>query len=139
MNQRVIFLLLGLTAFAVLGRGGWADNLDSHDQTALLQTQQFLKDSKARNKYIEKHPEAKQANDQLNQLTGGVATDQVYSLAASIFSMITKDSHGDPKAMQKMLSDYAKNPQAFIEKLSPEQQAQLRDIASKVSRMKQAP
>lgn len=108
--------------------------LNANDAKAVQETQAMLANPAAIQAYAKDHPEAAAANNQVQSLTGGNAADSaaVYKLANEIFSNMAKESGGDAAGMQKTLQDAMKNPQSFADKLSPDEKAQLKELANKI-------
>lgn len=63
-------------------------------------------------------------------------TEDIYSLTADILGNAAKDGNGDPEAMLKLLEQAQKDPEAFVNKLPPEQQKKLKDISDQMPQSK---
>jgi hypothetical protein len=111
-----------------------AAELDHASEEALQKTQAMLGDQKAMQDYAKTNPDAAKTMNQVSSLTGGNEGDSaaVYKLAADIFATMAKDSNGDPAAMQKALTEAMKNPQAFADKLSPEERQKLQSVSKSI-------
>ena len=102
------------------------------DQTkAILQNPNALKNSGSKK-------DEKAALDAVANLTKGVpgAEASVQSLSAGIFDDVVKKTNGDPAAIQTLLLEAQANPGKFLESLSPQQQAEIRRIASEIDAKK---
>ena len=101
-----------------------------------MKTQELLRNKAARDKANKTiNAKAAQKADQFAGQTVGnnpEAKEQMYGLAADVFEILVKDANGDPEKMQEMLTQYLLNPAAFAAKLTPEQQAKLRNISGSV-------
>lgn len=104
------------------------------DQEALKNTQDMLRDAKARDAAIQQTGErARQVDQGVRNLAGSQQNaDDIYGLAADVFANITKEAGGDPEKMQKLLNEAQKNPAAFAEKWTPEQKQKLGEIGTKI-------
>ena len=126
--------LVSLGQLAAAGPYNEKNELQQTDQQnaeALEKTQALLRDREQRNAAMKDAPDAQANHNALEKVVGaGANTDAVYDLSADIFANIVKESKGDPLAMQQMMMDAQKNPQAFLNKLTPEQQARLKAISS---------
>ena len=102
--------------------------------TALQQTQSLLLNPQAVAEYAKTHPDAAKANANIQTLTGGNTQDtaSLYKLAADIFENVVKESNGDPAAMSAALAQAMKNPQGFADKLTPQQQTELKSLTQKI-------
>jgi hypothetical protein len=101
------------------------------DQTkALLQNPNALKASGSK--------EEKAALDAVANLTKSVpgAEASMQSLSASIIEDVVKKTNGDPAAIESFLLEAQGNPGKFLESLSPQQQAEIRRIASEIDAKK---
>lgn len=119
----------------------FAEGIDGHDQEALQQTQQLMKDKKAREAAIAGDDKAEKADDFLKKIVGGDAkmTEEVYALAAEIFATVVQESGGDAAKMQEKLAEFARNPASFAAKWTPEQKARLKQLAEKLGKPSLAP
>ncbi len=133
MGKR-IGLLTAVIGVAFIGgsRGARADGpLDTASEEALRKTQQLLTTPGQREQVIGGYARAKQADAQVDALTGSnaVMKEQIYRAASGAMGDITNANGGDPDAMAKMLEKAQKDPEGFLNSLSPETQDQVRSIA----------
>jgi hypothetical protein len=106
---------------------------DAQNAEALEKTQALLRNRDERNKAINAAPDSQSNHSELEKLVGaGANTDAVYDLTADILANIVGDAKGDPLAMQQRMMDAQKNPQAFLNSLSPEQRARIKAMADKI-------
>ena len=117
-----------LLAGGVMATSGESES----DMPALVQTQELLKDRESR-AAASKSGDAQKTDAYIQQMTGNAElTDEVYELAAEVFSQVVKDSKGDSSKMQKALDDFSRNPASFAEKWTPEQKAKLQKLSDKM-------
>lgn len=139
------YKLIILTAFLLISEAhshnmGKADmgkaDMDSADQEALKQTQELLKNKTQRDQAIKDSPAAQQAADFVQQLTGGdqQMSEDIFALAAEVFSIVVQESKGDVNKMNLLLENFKKNPAQFAEKWSPEQKSRLKSLADKLEK-----
>jgi hypothetical protein len=78
--------------------------------------------------------EEKAALDAAANLTKSVpeAEASMQSLSAGIIEDVVEKTNGDPAAKQSFLLEAQANPGKFLEGLSPQQQAEIRRIASEI-------
>ena len=126
-------LLLSLFVLTVAGADGDKENkMDAASQQALVQTQQLLKDPKARKEAMAKDPKAKATDENVKRVAGSEEnSEEMYDLSADIMETITKQANGDPEKMQNLVMDALKDPAAFAARFSPAQKAKLKAIAEK--------
>ncbi len=115
--------------------------LDEHSEKALGETQQLLKDKTQRNESIAKDPKQKAADDSVRNLVGGdeKMTDDVYALAAEVFTNVVSSANGDAKKMEQMMAEFQRNPAAFASTWTPAQKAKLKALADKMGKPGMAP
>lgn len=122
-----IFLVMALQVFSSTSL--------ANPNEALTQTQDFLKDRKQVEAFAAKDPNAKRANDAVDQAVGtGVEKDQLLKLTSEIMAVLVKKHNGDIQAMQADLLKAMSDPKKFIESLPPEHRAQVRSIATEVEK-----
>ena len=114
--------------------------LDSHDEEALKNTKALLTDEAALKAFTKDNPDAGKALQQIQALTGGnkAQMNEVNNLSSSIFEDMVKANNGDNAAIQAQLQEALKDPAGFLKRLSPEQQARIRNLASELDK-KNAP
>lgn len=129
MTRSTWMLLAALVASPSVS---FAQDMDASSEMALQQTQQLLENPNVRNEAIRKSDSAQAADAKLREVAGSEAnTQEMYMLASQIFANMAKDSGGDPAKMQEMVQRAMSNPEAFANSLTPEQRAQLKDLAAK--------
>ncbi len=111
-----------------------AEELDAATLKALQDTQNVLKNPALRAAQPEaKSPDAQAVQKQIEILGGGGANSEaIYGLASDVMADLVKKSAGDPDKMQQILNQALKNPEAFANSLSPQQQQQIRELAKKL-------
>ena len=108
--------------------------LDNASQAALTQTQQLMNSPEERQKYINDHPNAQKVDQNVSRLTGTPENQQaIYKLASQILATQASQANGDITQMKLNNAEAEKNPEAFFNSLSPEQQKAIRDLASQIS------
>jgi hypothetical protein len=111
--------------------------LDKYSEEALQETQKLLKDQKRLEREGLLTPEARQNHENIKGLMGNEAdTAEAYALAADIFGDLVKQSGGNSAQMLEMLNQLISKPEAFANKLSPDQQLKLKDLAKRVEARK---
>lgn len=114
--------------------------LDPDDEAALADTQKLLNNQQALEAFAKDNPDAKKALDQASIAVGGDKKKQaeMNSLSADVFKDLVKSSNGDSAAMQEKLQQALKDPGAFLQQLTPEQQKRARDLASEMEKQQGA-
>lgn len=132
MKQRTLVMVFGLIfLFCPSSR---ATDDAAINENAKAQTQQLLTDPAARNKAIGKDPKAQQADQFIKNLTGNDPglTEEVYALAADVFSNVVKDCHGDVTKMKAAMEKFMKNPEEFAATWTDAQKTKLKDLEDKI-------
>jgi hypothetical protein len=113
--------------------------LDEHQKKGLKDTQDLLRNKKAREKAIGSDAKAKEADAKAGALAGSPENkEEMYDLAAQVMDKITTEANGDPEKMQALMLEAQKNPKAFYEKyFTAEQKANLRNLANKIEKSQQ--
>lgn len=106
------------------------------DDSPMVQTQQFLKNSKARDEEVSKTPEAQKADSYVTEVVGEGEKENVYEAASEIFGNFDGKS---AEEMQAALAQASGDPQKFYESLKPEQRKKISEIADRVSKSKKKP
>jgi hypothetical protein len=136
----LLVALIGLSAaaaFAQTHQAHKSPELDRASEQALRDTQNLLKDQKRLEREGLLTPEARQNHEKIKVLMGNEAdTAEAYALAADIFGDLVKESGGNPALMLEMLNQLIAKPEAFANKLSPDQQRKLKELAKKVENRK---
>ncbi len=123
--KKIVYVLIGSLVGPSLVFG--------QQDSALLQTQELLKDSQKRETLFKTDSNAKETDKKLNQMTGSIDISQeIYALSADIFKILYEQSGGDAQKMQTILVEGVKNPAKFGQSFTPEQQAKLKEIALKI-------
>lgn len=108
-------------------------------QNAAKETQEFLKNKKERDSWVQKNEKAKDADQKAEALAGAGGKEQMYDIAGELTQKIAAETGGDPEKMQKLLLEAQKNPEAFYKKYFDEsQKAKVRGMAGKIENDKPA-
>ena len=114
-----------------------ADGLDASQKEALDKTTEMLRNSAQFNAAAKENPNAQKSADQLNAITLDPAQQQkMREISAGIFSDVAKTSGGSEEKIMEALQKAQSNPEAFAKSLTPEQQAQIRSLASEIEKKK---
>jgi hypothetical protein len=126
--RKLIVLLAILLSFPLI-----AEELDSASQEALSQTQALMKNQSERQKYVNAHPDAKAADKKIDDLTlDPILKEKFYDVSGDIFANMVKKTGGDAEKQKEMLNEAAKNPEAFYNQLTPDEQNQIRSLANQI-------
>jgi Skp family chaperone for outer membrane proteins len=109
--------------------------LDPHEQQGLKDTQEFLKNSKERQEWVDKKGgKAKEVDNKVEALAGSKENkEEIYGIAAQVMEKIANETKGDPEAMQKLLLEAQTNPQAFYNKYFDDKaKARVRGVATDI-------
>jgi len=108
-----------------------ADGLDRHSEKALMETQELLRNKQKRDEAIDANDKSRAADAYVDKI--GADREKIYDLTADILATIVKRTKGDVKAMEKMMEEAAKNPEAFANSLTGEQKRGISEIAAPMS------
>lgn len=125
-----ILLIISLSFFS------HSQELESSTTDATRQTQEMLKDSTKRKELL-KNKNAKEANENAQNLIGSENMDEMYGVVSEILPLIVKESAGDSTKMTRLLAEFQKNPEAFYKKLPPEIQAKIKSLSKKAEKKSQ--
>lgn len=120
--------LIHAPAFAQLG---------PHEQQGLKDTQEFMKNSRERQEWIDKKGgKAKEVDQKVDALAGSKENkEEIYGIASEVMEKIANETKGDPEAMQKLLLEAQTNPQAFYQKYFDEKsKARVRGVAADIEK-----
>ncbi len=107
-------------------------SLTSHGQDPIEATQALLKSPTLRQDAL-KSPEAIAADRNIRALGDARGqTQEIYNLSSSIFVDLAKNNNQDPNEMMRSLEAAQRDPAAFINSMTPEQKAKLKDIATQL-------
>jgi hypothetical protein len=109
-----------------------AQSLDSASAEALAATLRLLQDPTARSAAIAGNPQASTVDAQLQALAGS-NMQELYALAAAIFSELAANSGGDVGKMSQALSRATNDPAGFAATLSPATLQRLGELSVKIS------
>lgn len=112
-----------------------AQPLDAAATEALAAVLRMLRDPVARGAGIAANPDAAAVDRSVHALTGGspLLIEEVYALAAQVFTDLVQGSGGDLQRMQKSLAEGQRDPAGFAAFLSPTTLEHLRDLAGRIS------
>jgi hypothetical protein len=127
-------LAAALALVLVLAAPLAAQGLDPASTEALAAAMKVLLDPAQRAGAITGNPQAGAADQQIRALTRSDAlTQELYALAAQIFSELAAGSGGDVAKMSQTLEQARTNPAAFAAGLSPQTLERLRQLSTKIS------
>ena len=117
-----------------LGLSAWAAELDSASTEALEKTKKLMNSPEERQAYIKDHADAQAADKKVDALTSDPKLkNEMYGTAGDIYGDMVKKTGGDVDKQKKILEEAMKDPEAFFNGLTPDQQRQIRDIAGKMN------
>jgi|GEM_PF-3243811 len=96
----------------------------------LSQTQELLKNPKAREAVIQGDPNAEKADHYVKGL--GLSQqnqDSVYGLSGDILKTLVDQSGGDSAQLERKVQEYLRNPSAIEKDLTPEQKKRIHDLS----------
>ena len=126
-----IVILAGLSMGP--NRGLVAEPPDPIVESALREVQDMMKNSTLRNQEINKTKEGRAAAQKLQGLGGSHETnEEVYGLAAEIFTQMVRDTGGDPDKLKAKVAEAQKDPEAFAASWKSGQQQRLKEISRKM-------
>ena len=123
-----VIMVLALSPAATL-----AQSLDAASTQTLAATLRMLQDPAARSAAIAGNPQASAADSQLQALAGSANMQELYALAAEIFSELASNSGGDAGKMSQALARGTNDPVGFAATLSPATLQRLRELSVKIS------
>ncbi len=108
--------------------------LDQTDEDALKDTQALLHSQQRMEDFAKTNPDAQKALGDVHRLTNGdpAAKAEINSISSAVFEDMVRSNNGDSAALQLKLQQALKDPKAFMQTLSPEQQARIRALASEI-------
>ena len=111
-----------------------AQALDPAAAAALATTLRMLADPAARGQILATDPAAAAIDRQVQGMAGSSQLAQeVYGLAADVFSDLARSSGGDPRLLSEALERAKSDPAGFAAMLRPETLERLRALATKIS------
>lgn len=136
--MRLLLILCGIFAGPVYAADGGAPT-DAATQTAIKQTEDMLRSNAAREKFLQQDSNAQKTDDAVSKVVGSKENkDKIYEIAASILQSLAESNGGDVNQMKSKLETEMKNPEKFLESLSPDQREQIRELAGKIESQKPA-
>jgi hypothetical protein len=113
---------------------------DQAIENALKDTQDLLKDNSKRQELFKKDSNAKAADDQVQNVTGGdsAQSQEIYNISSDAFSAVMQSAGNDPNKVMEMLNKAKGDPKAFYDSLPAEIRNKIRGVASDIEK-KQAP
>jgi hypothetical protein len=128
--RRIAAVLALLLALAPSAR---AQSLDAASADALSAAMKALLDPTQRAGAIAGHPQAGAADQNARALMGSDAlTQELYALAAQIFTELTAASGGDASKMAQTLEQARTDPAGFAATLSPQTRERLHQLSLKI-------
>jgi hypothetical protein len=103
------------------------------DANAIKQTQDLLRNPKARQGAIKETQGSQNANDYATKVLGNEQNvNEAYDIAAELLPWITEQSGGDPVKMQEMMAQAMKNPESFYARMPAAQKARIKALNNKI-------
>jgi hypothetical protein len=134
--RRLARLAAALTLAFTLAPAGapGAQSLDPAAAEALAAAMKMLLDPAQRAAAITGNPQAGPVDQDIRALTRSDAlTQELYALAAQIFSELAQASGGDPTKMTQTLERARTDPTGFAAALSPQTLERLRQLSIRIS------
>lgn len=134
--NKLLYSLLALS-IAFFSAPAFADDEIAEYTKAVEKTQKDLTNATQRQQLITT-PEAKEAAAQVKDVTGGNKMDQetIYKLASQILGEVKGN---DSVGLKEALANAQKDPQKFLQSLSPELQKQIRELAGRIEDRQKKP
>ena len=126
MPSKKIAVLALVCCFPILS---WAE--DNSADIAMTQTQEVLRDPQKIHEAAAQTGDGKNAVDQVSSLAGGdpKLQKEIFELSSDVFGGMKGMTS---EQMSEFLANAQKNPEEFSKNWTPEQQAKLKDIASRL-------
>lgn len=111
----------------------FAQELSQASLEALEKTQALLRDPAQRSEAMARSADAQRNHAELQKMTGSQDnTNATYDLSADIFGDMTRKTNGDPAQMKRLLEEAQRDPEKFLNSLTPEQRARIQSLATKI-------
>ena len=121
MKQILFSFIFALSPFA------WADQ---ETRSAVEEVQKQMQSPTFHQNAAKESKEAAAVEQHVKTLSGSPENEQaMYNLAAEVLGNMKDKS---PEEMQKILQEAQKNPEAFLNSWSPEQQKKLKDLSERI-------
>ena len=126
--------LLASCCLVICTSHSWGQSLDAESAAALQQTIALLTTQSERQALISANPAAENAGQTVRDLVNGDAAQsaKVYALSASIMTAVINSANGDLSLMNTMLLELQDNPAAIANYLSPQDMADLQQLAKQL-------
>jgi hypothetical protein len=127
--------LLVYCCLALFTSNSWGQSLDAESAAALQQTIALLTSQSERQALISANPAAENADQALGDLVNGDEnqSEKIYALSASVMTAIVNSANGDLNQMNTILLELQSNPAAIANYLSPQDMADLQDVAKQLA------
>lgn len=126
-------LILGSSPMAIASK---KNSFDYREPAS--QTRQMLLDPSQREEFLKKHEDARAADQKVINAVGAQNKEETYQIAADIMDNMLKETNGDPQALQKIMQDVQTNPEAFYQRLTPEQKKRIKGLADQIESQKKS-
>lgn len=129
----ILLLAVTLGLGVVWPTFSFSQTSDPDVMKALTQVQTMLTTPSLRNNEINKSNDGREAARKLESLGGSVeVNEQIYALAAEIFTKLIHDTGGNVDKLKQIVSDAQKNPAAFAATWNSQQKEKLKGIAGQI-------
>jgi hypothetical protein len=112
----------------------WAQSLDAESAAALQQTIELSTNQTQRDALVSANPAAASADQAVRELVSSDETQSaaVYALSSSVMTAIVNSANGDLNQMNTILAELQDNPAAIAKYLSPQDMAELQQLAAQL-------
>lgn len=110
---------------------------ESISPEAIESTQKVLRDKKSRESLIKESKAAQESDQKAGELAGSEENkEKMYDISADIMANFQGKS---PEELQQIINEAQKNPEKFYKNLTPEQKAQIKNLADQIEASKKRP
>ena len=106
----------------------------NENESALIETQNFLRNSEQVKNETLKNPNAKKA-DQIAEITSLGKKEfkqDIYNISADLLPWLVEQTNGDPDKMNALIMEAQKNPEAFYARIPASQKAQIKSLSEAI-------
>ncbi|MBF0263831.1 MAG: hypothetical protein HQL46_01050 [Gammaproteobacteria bacterium] len=128
----LFFIQLSFSSFCL------AELTMTEQQLYMQQAMELLKNSASREEFFKNHPQAREAQRQLQTITESPELqNEIYGLAADVFADLVKKTAGEPNKLMNLLQNAQQNPEGFANQFSTTQKQELQKLGVEVLKLRQ--